>query len=272
MWKRYELKYRAKDMLKKCFWSAVVVCLISAFLSGEFSSGQSSNPVTIRNNYNTISNRTYDAFDGDVSFNSIESGIETLVYSGVAAFFIGIGVIILLVGMAVAIFIGAPIEIGSKRFFMCNREQEARIGMIGYGFQSGRTMRIVGIMLMRSIKTFLWSLLLVIPGIIKSYEYRMVPYILAENSEMEMSKVFYLSKSMMMGNKWDAFVLDLSFILWMMLGGITCGLANIFYVNPYIAATNAELYAVLREDIIRRGVANSYELPGFTANPVEVVQ
>ena len=61
--------------------------------------------------------------------------------------------------------------------------------------------------------TFLWSLLLIIPGIVKSYEYRMIPYLLADHPEMSKDEAFAASKAMIDGNKWDAFVLDFSFIL-----------------------------------------------------------
>ena len=81
---------------------------------------------------------------------------------------------------------------------------------------------------LRGLKTFLWGLLLVIPGIIKSYEYRMIPYILSENPGMDTKRAFQLSAEMMYGQKWNAFVLDLSFILWLILGAITCGLVNVF--------------------------------------------
>lgn len=80
---------------------------------------------------------------------------------------------------------------------------------------------------------------------------------------MDTKRAFQLSAEMMYGQKWNAFVLDLSFILWLILGAITCGLVNVFFVHPYMAATNAELYGVLREDGLRRGISNTYELPGF---------
>ena len=89
----------------------------------------------------------------------------------------------------------------------------------------------------------LWSLLLVVPGIIKSYEYRMVPYILAENPGMDSKQVFEISKRMMNGQKMETFILDLSFIGWALVAGITCGIAGVFYVAPYVNATNTELYA-----------------------------
>ena len=95
--------------------------------------------------------------------------------------------------------------------------------------------------------TYLWSLLFVIPGIIKGYEYRMIPYILAENPGIDYREAFAASKQMMDGNKWKAFVLDLSFFGWNFLSIFTCGILAIFYVMPYIYMTNAELYVALKE-------------------------
>ena len=89
-------------------------------------------------------------------------------------------------------------------------------------------------------------MLFLVPGIIKSYEYRMIPYILADNPTISYEEAFALSKKMMTGNKWDAFVLDLSFIGWRILGGLTCGILSLFYVNPYQYQTNAALYEALK--------------------------
>lgn len=106
-------------------------------------------------------------------------------------------------------------------------------------------MNVVKIMFCRGLFTLLWSLLFIIPGIIKAYEYRMIPYLLAENPDMDMSEAFARSKEMMMGNKWEAFVLDLSFIGWYFLSAFTCGILSIFYVKPYVQLTNTELYVAL---------------------------
>lgn len=266
MWQRYELKYRAKNMLRKCYWAAVVVCLLSAVFTAEFSSGGGrSNPSSQKDNYERLLDTTQDAINGEFKLDSVQDQVKTFLTAGLLPLIMGIGVLVAVSAVIVMIFIGAPILVGSKRFFMCNRHEQGRIGMIWYIFQQGYTLKVVGVILIKNMKVMLWSLLFVIPGIIKSYEYRMLPYILAENPGIEMNKAFWLSREMMYANKWNAFVLDLSFILWRILGALTCSLANIFYVNPYVAATNAELYAVLREDLLRRGVTNTYELPGFGA-------
>ena len=89
-------------------------------------------------------------------------------------------------------------------------------------------------------------LLLIIPGLVMHYQYRMVPYILSERPELSPSEVLAESKKMMNGNKWDAFIYDLSFIGWYILGACTFGILNLFYVNPYVYASDAELYLTLR--------------------------
>lgn len=82
------------------------------------------------------------------------------------------------------------------------------------------------------------------------YEYRMIPYILAENPKIKRKEAFKLSKEMMKHNKWKAFLLDLSFIGWEIASIFTFGMVNILYANPYRAATSTELYVVLRDKTI----------------------
>ncbi len=93
--------------------------------------------------------------------------------------------------------------------------------------------------------TFLWSLLFVIPGIVKSYSYSMSMYILAENKGKPALECINESKVMTNGHKMDLFVLDLSFIGWILLGLITCGIAFI-WVIPYIDTTYANVYNSLK--------------------------
>lgn len=93
--------------------------------------------------------------------------------------------------------------------------------------------------------TFLWSLLFVIPGIVKSFSYSMAMYILAENKGKSALECINESKAMTDGHKMDLFVLNLSFIGWILLGGITFGIAFI-WVMPYMNATFANAYQNLK--------------------------
>mgnify|MGYP006295230481 CR=1 FL=1 len=89
--------------------------------------------------------------------------------------------------------------------------------------------------------------MLIIPGIIKSYAYRMVPYILAENPKIGHRRALDLSNKMTRGEKWKIFVLDLSFIGWFILGALFFGI-GVFFVQPYYDATNSELYIKLKKE------------------------
>ena len=114
-----------------------------------------------------------------------------------------------------------------------------QIGDIFKGFNSmGKA---IWLQIITNFFTAMWSLLLVIPGIIKTYSYSMAFYILADKPELTAREALSKSKEMMNGHKLDLFVLHLSFIGWSLLTGITFGLAGI-YVVPYINATMANFY------------------------------
>ena len=175
---------------------------------------------------------------------------EETVIPGVAIALLVFSVlIIVLVMMAIAFtfdaFIINPLATGAYRFSICNLNQKAQVKEAAYAFDNNYR-EIVKTMFLRDIFTLLWSLLLIIPGIVKSYEYRMIPYLLADDPTMTKDRAFAESRSMMQGNKWKAFVLDLSFIGWHLLSLFTLGLLEIFYVEPYQFMTNAALYESLR--------------------------
>lgn len=98
--------------------------------------------------------------------------------------------------------------------------------------------------------TFLWSLLLVIPGIIKSFSYSMSTFILAENKGKPALECINESKAMTEGHKMDLFVLGLSFIGWGFLCIITLGMASI-WVMPYVQATYANAYNSLKPTVVK---------------------
>ena len=123
-------------------------------------------------------------------------------------------------------------------------DDKAEVKEIAYAFDHSY-MNVVKTMFFKDLYVFLWTLLFVIPGVYKKYQYRMVPYIMAEHPEMNYKEALELSKNMMDGEKWHAFVLDLSFVLWHVLGMITCGILEVFYIAPYQYLTNAELYRTI---------------------------
>ena len=93
--------------------------------------------------------------------------------------------------------------------------------------------------------TILWSLLLVIPGIIKSYSYAMTSFILKDEPEMKNNAAIEKSMAMMEGNKNKLFMLDLSFIGWAILCIFTLGIGLLF-LQPYVAISRAAFYEDLK--------------------------
>ena len=152
---------------------------------------------------------------------------------------------ILAIAVAFDAFVINPLNVGFSRFFTRNLNQPAEVREVAYGYDNNYR-EIVKTMFLRELFTLLWSLLLIIPGIVKAYEYRMIPYLLADDPTMTSDRAFAESRRMMDGNKWRAFVLDLSFIGWGLLSVITLGLVGIFYAGPYQLMTNAALYEELR--------------------------
>lgn len=102
-------------------------------------------------------------------------------------------------------------------------------------------------MLLVQIYIMLWTLLFYIPGIVKSYSYAMTPYILLDKPELSATEAITESRNMMNGHKMELFLLDLSFIGWILLSLLTCGIL-FFYVAPYMQAARAEFYRTLKGD------------------------
>ena len=99
--------------------------------------------------------------------------------------------------------------------------------------------------LLIALKVFAWSLLFVIPGIIAAYRYRFAYYNLCENPDMGVMEALNMSKAQTGGFKWQLFVLDLSFLGWMLLCGLTLGILSI-WVQPYILQTNVGYFQQIK--------------------------
>lgn len=181
-------------------------------------------------------------------FSGFSSGMSTamvgmIVIVAMLAFLLVL--VLMIVGILIDIFLKNPLFIGTQRFFIHNLTENGMVGDMGFGFDRNYKNQ-VRIMFFRDLYTLGWSCLFLIPGIYKSYEYRMIPYLLAEYPQMDKEQAFYTSRFLMQGNKGRAFLLDLSFIGWWLLSGITVGLVGVFYVNPYYVSTCAALYEALK--------------------------
>ena len=220
------------------YWKSVLVAFLLGLTSASFaSSGSAANAEGIS--------------DGYYSFEHYLPVILTFV------FFAGV------LALALRIFLLRPLEVGCRRYFLEDIIRPAELDCLKAGF-SGNYRNVVWVMFCRDIFIFLWTLLLIVPGIVKSYEYRMVPYVLAENPDLSREEAFALSKRMMDGDKMNAFILDLSFIGWAILTILTCGLVGIFYYQPYLALTDAALYQTLKKKVDRFFDDGGYNDGGYT--------
>ncbi len=246
MWTRSELKNKAKIALKRSYWGLVLLGLIFGIISGGGGGGYSG----FNNARNTGDGESAQGIQN--IFSGAANGADMAeMLAPVLGVVAGVMLVAILVGVLLAIFVFYPLQIGCYRYLEeASYEQRtvSDLGLLGFAFKNGRYGNVVKNMFLMELFVFLWSLLFIIPGIIKTYEYRMIPFILAENPDLDTKQVFALSKEMMTGNKWASFVLDLSFIGWIFLTIFTCGILAIFYVTPYMLMTDAYLYDTLKQN------------------------
>lgn len=141
---------------------------------------------------------------------------------------------------------GNVLEVGGRDFYIENLYSVPGPGKLLSVFRSGNYGNIVKTMFLPGpVSCIVDCCFLLFPEWIKTYEYKMIPYLLAEYPDMSTKEVFAKSREMMNGQKMDTFILDLSFIPWSVLSAITAGIAGLFYVSPYKDATYAELYDTL---------------------------
>lgn len=256
MFSRVALKQDAKSFLRKFYWPAFFVCLLTTLLTGGGSSGANSNEYQdqeSRFGETTVVDdiADYVPFETDnqvVRFATRRFNSPLLFLTGGALILTSLLIAILL------ITVGFAVEVGQSRFFLKAFDGEVYVRNLFSTFNSQEYLPIVKTQFLKNVYIFLWTLLLIIPGIIKSYEYRFVPYILAENPLLSSEAVLARSKEITDGHKMEIFVLDLSFIGWYLLGGLAFGIGG-FFVDPYAEATNARLY----EELTGRGYPEEVE-------------
>lgn len=230
MWNRAELKMRGKMAFRKNYVSSVVVALLMGIIGTVFGGSSAKNA------------------DSSYTYGGSGSG-----FGMIAGLVAGIVTVVGLIVVVLRVFVENLLKVGGYRFFVLNQNGQPGIGVMLDGFRSGHYGNIVLTMFLRDLFTGLWTLLFVVPGVIKHYEYLMVPYIIAENPGMDYKEAFKISKQMMDGEKMEAFIMDLSFIGWYLLSAITCGLLAVFYVNPYVQASFAEMYAFNKQKAYQQG-------------------
>ncbi len=167
-----------------------------------------------------------------------------------------------LLHLAVEFLLGLPYEVGMNRSYLKIRKgEEVTFSDAVHGFRSVRAYHnVLFAQVMREVLTFLFKLLLFIPGVRHHYELFCVPFILAENPNLSWRHVHHMSEEMTHGYKWELFKLEYSFLGWMILDALTFHILGVFYLKPRMHATFAEAYAFLRQNAIEKGIVEEEEL------------
>lgn len=154
-------------------------------------------------------------------------------------------------GAVAAVILSGPLAFGLAYSFLKQARdgQAMNIKDLFIGFNGAQFSQLLLLGLMQDIFIFLWSLLFIVPGIVKSYAYSMAYYIKADHPEYTWKQCLDESTRMMDGHKGDLFVQDLSFIGWLILGGLCMGVGSL-WVAPYIQAARAQFYESLAVPVV----------------------
>ena len=180
--------------------------------------------------------------------NAVLCTLVFLLISGVAAAIAGDGQAAgrSLIGTAVTLLIVLPLGFGYSVSMLQHMQGMADDDLVTRPFQAFKQYgRYLGTSILMTVFIFLWSLLLIIPGIVKGYAYTMTPYIMHEHPELSANECIDASKKMMKGHKWRLFLLDLSFIGWLLLCVLTLGILTL-WVQPWMECSRISFYEQLK--------------------------
>ena len=219
-----EIKRKGKEAFKANYWSSVIVAFVLGLLSMGTTYYSSSN----------IKGETQE-------LKAQMSNLTPAEVAAVIAVVSGIITLVVVVSLVLKIFLFNPLKVGAYRFFRLNTEDASvGAGTLTEGFGDyGHTFFTL---FLRDLFLVLWTMLLIIPGIVKAYSYMLIPYLIKDDPELSAAETITRSRQLMNGYKWKAFVMDLSFLGWAILGAITFNLVNIFWTNPYRENARARFY------------------------------
>ncbi len=242
MWERSDLKQQAKQFLSKNYLKAFVVSIVIFVVTNGVARGNN-NKATVNYSMDNFFS-TFDLHE----FVWIFFGVTLMAFLVIAVVFIFLRVVL-----------GYALIVGARRFYIDGTNGSVGLDRLKFSFEKDRFFPIAKAMFYRDVINFLYFLLLIIPGIIKAYAFSMVPYILADNPNIGTKRAVELSTQMTEGHKFNIFILDLSFIGWYILATFFWAL-GIHFLNPYIDATKAQLYLVLRDESFKKNFTTPHEL------------
>ena len=154
------------------------------------------------------------------------------------------------IAMIYSLLVLYPLNISCAKIFLdlAREGKTPDVGQLFYAFRKSIYGKAVLLQLLVAIFTVLWTLLLIVPGIIKGLSYSMAPYILLDNPELTPMEAINKSQEMMRGHKMDLFLMQLGFVGWILLSFLTLGIA-LFWVGAYYDTVFAKFYMELKEEM-----------------------
>lgn len=227
-----DFRQRAREALQGNWFSAVIAGLIASLLGGLTTSS-----------------------GGGVSFESgdaeqyeqliAELGLSEEMLNTIMVI-MGVLAIVGLIYSIVMLIVGSAVMVGYARYNLdLVSGISSGVGTLFSRFSDWKTA--LWARILTGLRVFLWSLLFVIPGIVASYSYAMVPYVLADNPFMSASEALAESKRLMRGNRFRLFCLELSFIGWWFVAAFTLGIGSL-WVTPYQQAAHAAFYKEIKQE------------------------
>lgn len=164
-------------------------------------------------------------------------------------------VIVASVMFAISVFIRDTYKVVLRRIFLEGHNYDhVKISRFLFLFRIKKFFKACSTIFLTSVYQFLWDLTIV-GGIVKRYSYYMVPYIVAENPDINQREAIELSRRMMYGHKLECFKLQLTFFGWWILGACTLGFSQILFSNPYEECTYCAYYIYLRDEAKKKGIS-----------------
>ena len=217
-----EIRRQARDNLRGHWGQAILAAIVAGFLGGGITSAGSSAGGSAGSSSSVLDLEAFHSLPPEViNFTTTLLGV--------------VGLLVL-----IGFIIGGTIQLGYSVYLLKQyHRQETSIGDLFsqfFRFGTGFAQQfLVG------LYTFLWTLLFIVPGIIKSFSYSMTPFILADDPNLTANQAITRSRELMDGHKWQLFVLSLTFIGWEILGALCFGI-GLLWVTPYKNAAYAAFY------------------------------
>ncbi len=235
-----DFRKRAREALKGHWFVAIIAGFIASLLGGLTSNGS----ISFSSSSSSSGGDTIDPDFGFTGNLDIDPEILTVLVT-----VIGIVAVLAVVFSFIYIIIGGAVSIGYSRFNLdLVDEKDVRVGTLFDYFDEWK--KAFGARILQSVYIFLWSLLFVIPGIMASFSYVMVSYVMAEHPELSAREALKESRRIMKGNRWRFFCMMFSFIGWNILTVFTLGIAGLWVV-PYEQAAIAAFYRDITDTDMR---------------------